>query len=51
MGPKQWFLIKWENGYPVIASKMYDSREEAIERYNHQDDPFFYSVCETIYGH
>lgn len=45
MSPKQWFLIKMNNGRPEIYSQIYDSQEDAMK-----DWQAGLILCETIYG-
>lgn len=48
MTKKQWFLIRDDEGHYTIASKMFNSFEEADERRCYQKNSVFYTICETV---
>ena len=48
MEPKQWFLVKWEQGRPELVSQMFDDYDDAKKAYDTTNGRV--RICETVYG-
>jgi hypothetical protein len=50
MSPKQWFLIRMQNGRAEIYSQMFETYDLAKKCYDDLESCIGIEICETIYG-